>query len=186
MVAKIAPDVPALRLDDVLAIAGNVIPGRPHLAEALVNCGAAQDRTAAFARWLVPGCPTHLETGSPPIEDEIRIVRAGGAAVIAHPWGRNSYVSPERFAELAAAGLNGVEVDHQEPDVEARRRLRRIALELGLVVTGSSDYHGTRKVNHDLGCNVTAPGEYDGLTCPWARGPVGPWARGAVKDRQRV
>ena len=54
-------------------------------------------------------------------------------------------------------------VDHQGHDAAAREALRAIAGNLGLVVTGSSDYHGTGKVDHDLGCNTTAPEEYERL-----------------------
>jgi len=170
MVEKIAVEVPRLRLDDVLAIAGDAVPGRPHLADALVNCGAAADRKAAFAAYLVPGCATYLETWSPPIEDAIRIITAaGGATVIAHPWGRNSSISAERLGELEDAGLAGIEVDHQEHGPEARQALRRIAAGLGLVVTGSSDYHGTRKQNHDLGCNTTGPDQFERLKSLWGR-----------------
>lgn len=53
-------------------------------------------------------------------------------------------------------GLAGLEVDHQEHDPSAREQLRAIAQELELIVTGSSDYHGTGKVDHELGCNTTA------------------------------
>jgi predicted metal-dependent phosphoesterase TrpH len=165
LVEQIARVVPALQLDDVLAIAGTSIAGRPHVAEALIRCGASPNRPAAFAAYLVPGCPTYVETWSPPIQDAIRIANAaGGVAVIAHPWGRNTYVSAERFHELKAAGLSGIEVDHQEHDAEARRALRLIARDLGLIVTGSSDYHGTRKVNHELGCNTTSAEEYERLS----------------------
>lgn len=170
MVDRIASEVPALRLADVLAIAGGAVAGRPHLAEALVRCGASPDRASAFAEFLVPGRPTYLETWSPPIEDAIGVITAaGGAAVIAHPWGRNTFVSPDWFGELADIGLIGIEVDHQEHDRQMRHDLRRIAVDLGLVVTGSSDYHGARKLGHDLGCNVTAPAEYDRLRVAWAR-----------------
>jgi hypothetical protein len=86
--------------------------------------------------------------------------------VIAHPWGRGSHVGPERFRELKAAGLQGIEVDHQEHDEKARRELRLIA-HLDLVATGSSDYHGTRKENHELGCNTTAEHEYLRLQSLW-------------------
>jgi predicted metal-dependent phosphoesterase TrpH len=87
LVGKIAVVVPALRLEDVLANAGDAVPGRPHVADVLVRCGASQDRAAAFAEYLIPGRPTYLETWSPPIEDAIRVVtHAGGVPVIAHPW----------------------------------------------------------------------------------------------------
>jgi hypothetical protein len=66
-------------------------------------------------------------------------------------------------AELVQLGLAGLEVDHQDHDEEQRTQLRRIARDLGLVVTGSSDYHGTGKIDHDLGCNTTAPEELDRL-----------------------
>jgi predicted metal-dependent phosphoesterase TrpH len=161
MVELISATVKGLRMEDVQAIADGAVLGRPHLAEALVRCGAAPDRAAAFATYLVPGVPTYLETWSPRIEDAIRIVTAaGGVPVIAHPWGRNSHVSPDRLGELASAGLAGIEVDHQEHDRDARSRLRAIAAEFNLVVTGSSDYHGARKRGHDLGCNTTAEDQY--------------------------
>ena len=173
LVEKIAVEVPGLHLEDVLAIAGNAVAGRPHVAEALVRCGAVPDRRAAFETYLVPGRPTYVETWSPPIEDAIRIVsRAGGATVIAHPWGRSSYVSAQRFGELKATGLTGIEVDHQEHDAEARSALRQIAQDLDLVVTGSSDYHGTRKQNHELGCNTTAADQYKRLASLWSSAEV--------------
>lgn len=53
------------------------------------------------------------------------------------------------------AGLDGIEVDHQKHDLQVRAELRSIAKDLGLAATGSSDYHGTNKINHDLGCNLT-------------------------------
>jgi 3',5'-nucleoside bisphosphate phosphatase len=169
LVERISAEVPALRLDDVLAIAGSAVAGRPHVAEALVRCGAAEDKSAAFSAYLVPGRPTYVETWSPRLEDAIRTVRAaGGVPVIAHPWGRNSHVSAERFRELKAVGLSGVEVDHQEHSPEARRALRRIAEDLDLVVTGSSDYHGEGKKDHELGCNTTATEEYRRLKSQWA------------------
>ena len=163
MVEKIAILVPTLQLEDVLEIAGTAVLGRPHLADALVRVGAAVDRRAAFAQYLSPGCPTYLETWSPPLEDAIAIVRAaGGVAVLAHPWGRGSRLTRERFDELKAAGLQGIEVDHVEHDEQARRELQQIAANLDLVATGSSDYHGARKPNR-LGCCTTAPDQYKRL-----------------------
>jgi hypothetical protein len=64
------------------------------------------------------------------------------------------------IVELAGLGLAGIEVDHQDHTREARERLREIAQRLDLVVTGSSDHHGTGKLDHELGCNTTAPDQY--------------------------
>src|SRR5918995_222953 len=80
------------------------------------------------------------------------------AAVIAHPWGRGrERLLPPSVLEALARdhGLDGIEVDHQDHDPDSRRRLRALADRLGLLATGSSDYHGTGKLDHDLGCNTT-------------------------------
>jgi predicted metal-dependent phosphoesterase TrpH len=85
---------------------------------------------------------------------------AGGLAVIAHPWGRGrERLLPPNVLEALARdhGLDGIEVDHQDHDPDSRRRLRALADRLGLLATGSSDYHGTGKLDHDLGCNTTDP-----------------------------
>jgi hypothetical protein len=66
-------------------------------------------------------------------------------------------------ALTAEHSLDGVEVDHQDHDLDVRAQLRTLAAELGLLQTGSSDYHGTGKLDHDLGCNTTAPEVYQEL-----------------------
>jgi predicted metal-dependent phosphoesterase TrpH len=80
--------------------------------------------------------------------------------VIAHPWGRGSRAQlPSRLlGELAASGrLDGIEVDHQDHDDATREELRALAGRLGLLATGSSDYHGLGKTDHGLGINTTDP-----------------------------
>ena len=154
----------AINVEDVLAAAGTATPGRPHVADALVAAGHATDRADAFDRLLGTGKPGHVVRFAPEIDDVIAAAtRVGAVCVVAHPWGRKTHISHDRFVELAAAGLVGIEVDHQEHDTAARAGLREIATDLGLIVTGSSDHHGTGKVNHDLGCNTTAPIELERL-----------------------
>ncbi len=140
--------------------------GRPHLADVLVTKGVAADRTEAFRDWLGWGRPGYAARYATPTRDMVAIVTAaGGAAVIAHPWGRGSRrgLDREALAELVDVGLVGIEVDHQDHTAADREILRRLATDLGLVATGSSDYHGAGKVDHELGCNVTAEGQLDRL-----------------------
>ncbi|MSV92138.1 MAG: hypothetical protein F2870_03845 [Actinobacteria bacterium] len=66
------------------------------------------------------------------------------------------------FQSLLQAGLNGIEVDHRDHSSSERATLRAIAEELNLVVTGSSDYHGTGKLNL-LGENSTDPRQWERL-----------------------
>jgi predicted metal-dependent phosphoesterase TrpH len=147
--------------------AGAAAIGRPHVADALVSLGVVAHRDEAFDRWLSPGRPGYVKRYAPDVEEMIRIVAdAGGVTVLAHPWGRRSTHSDlmlEGFARLRDHGLGGVEVDHQDHAPEQRAELRGIARQLGLVVTGSSDHHGTGKVDHDLGCNTTAPDQLERL-----------------------
>ncbi|MGH3355935.1 MAG: PHP domain-containing protein, partial [Nocardioidaceae bacterium] len=93
------------------------------------------------------------------------VAAAGGVSVIAHPWGRHSRTTLDAggFAELKRAGLVGLEVDHQDHDEAARSQLRELATGLGLVVTGSSDYHGQGKADCPLGVNTTEPDELQAL-----------------------
>jgi len=153
--------------DDVRREAGgSVAAGRPHVADALVRLGVVADRTEAFATLLSPGQPGYANRYAPPLEEMIPIVvAAGGVPVIAHPWGRRggTVLTEEVFGMLTELGLAGIEVDHQDHPPELRARLREIATDLDLLVTGSSDHHGLGKRDHDLGVNTTDPEQYERL-----------------------
>ena len=153
--------------EEVLAQVGDSPAiGRPHIADVLVAKGVVSDRTEAFRDWLGWGRPGYAVRYATPTKDMIAIVTAaGGAAVIAHPWGRGSRRGLDRvaLAELVDLGLVGIEVDHQDHADADREALRRLAADLGLVATGSSDYHGDGKVDHELGCNVTSQEQFEAL-----------------------
>jgi predicted metal-dependent phosphoesterase TrpH len=135
--------------------------GRPHIADALIEAGHVRDRKEAFDRFLADGGPAHVERYTIDVTRGIDLVNAaGGVPVIAHPWGRGreAALSPDYLQMLVVDhSLVGIEVDHQDHDLGTRERLRKLAVRLGVLITGSSDYHGTGKVDHDLGVNTTAP-----------------------------
>jgi predicted metal-dependent phosphoesterase TrpH len=147
--------------------------GRPHIADALVEAGHVRDRKEAFDRYLADGGPAHVTRYTIDITRGIDLVHgAGGVAVIAHPWGRGrkAVLPPDVLAGLVAdQGLEGFEVDHQDHDEATRAALRALAEQLGVLATGSSDYHGTGKVDHGLGVNVTNPETYATLLQLMAR-----------------
>jgi predicted metal-dependent phosphoesterase TrpH len=139
--------------------------GRPHLARALVAAGVVASVDEAFAKLLYNGSPYYVPKSDTPVLRAIEMVRAaGGIAVFAHPLARRRgrVVEPAVIAELAAAGLAGVEVDHPDHSPEDRALLRGLARELDLVVTGSSDYHGTNK-SIAIGTERTDPDAFDEL-----------------------
>jgi predicted metal-dependent phosphoesterase TrpH len=124
--------------------------GRPHLADALVAKKIVKSRDEAFVDLLHNESRFYVSHAAPtPVEAIALIKRAGGVAVIAHPFAslRGQVLKAENFSDLIAAGLDGIEVDHRDQNPDERGMLRTIAQELNLVVTGSSDYHGTGKLN---------------------------------------
>ena len=141
--------------------------GRPHIADAMVDAGHVRDRKEAFDRFLADGGPAHVGRYAIEIGRGIDLVHAaGGVAVIAHPWGRGRerLLPPDALQALVEEhGLDGIEVDHQDHDADTRARLRPLGERLGVLITGSSDYHGTGKQDHDLGVNTTADEVYTEL-----------------------
>jgi predicted metal-dependent phosphoesterase TrpH len=133
--------------------------GRPHLAMALMRAGVVSSVDEAFTRFLNDRGRYYLPSSRTPVFESIEMIsRAGGVTVLAHAFAthRGPTVTASVIKELAGVGLGGVEVDHPDHDAEARKRLRGLADEMGLIMTGSSDYHGTNKVIR-LGQEVTAP-----------------------------
>ncbi|MFD9303688.1 PHP domain-containing protein [Streptomyces sp. NPDC060048] len=150
---------------DRIAGAGSV--GRPHIAAALVELGVVPTVSEAFTPlWLADGGRAYAEKHELDPFDAIRLVKAaGGVTVFAHPAAvkRGRCVPEDALAALAAAGLDGIEVDHMDHDEATRARLRGLAGDLGLLATGSSDYHGSRKTCR-LGEYTTDPEIYGEIT----------------------
>ncbi len=139
--------------------------GRPHLADALVNKGVISSRDQAFQGMLNNDSEFYVSHAAPTPAEAIAMIRsAGGVAVIAHPFAslRGQILQASDFQELIDAGLNGIEVDHRDHNPDERQMLRKLARELDLVVTGSSDYHGTGKLNA-LAEFQTSPAEWEKL-----------------------
>jgi predicted metal-dependent phosphoesterase TrpH len=119
------------------------------VASALVEAGVVPSVDAAFSSlWLADGGRAYVEKYALEPVHAIRLVRdAGGTTVFAHPAAtkRGRTVTDEQIAMLGDAGLHGLEADHPDHDEAARARVKALAASLGMVATGSSDYHGTRK-----------------------------------------
>jgi predicted metal-dependent phosphoesterase TrpH len=151
-----------LTWDEVRDHAAGGTVGRPHLAQALVRRGLAGTVTEAFATHLLGG-RYRLPKRDIDVFSAVRLVAdAGGVTVFAHPRAtrRGRVVPDSLIVELAAAGLFGLEADHEDHSDAERAHVRALAEELGLVVTGSSDFHGTNKTVR-LGANTTDGAAYE-------------------------
>ena len=166
MVARLRALGVPVTWQQVTQIADGGTVGRPHIARAMLAAGAISRFDEAFTKdWIAPGGRAYVDRYAPPPARAIGLVRAaGGVTALAHPRaGRGgSRLSKERIAELAEAGLAGVEVDHPDHDQAQRAELRREAGELGLLVLGSSDDHGSL-TGHRIGRETTSPGDYQRL-----------------------
>nr|WP_237524627.1 MULTISPECIES: PHP domain-containing protein [unclassified Streptomyces] len=169
--------------EQVARIAGDGSVGRPHVATALVELGVVDTVSDAFtSAWLGNGGRAYAGKHELDPFDAVRLVKAaGGVTVFAHPLAvkRGAVVPEAVIAGLAEAGLDGIEVDHMDHDASTRARLRGLAADLGLLPTGSSDYHGSRKTVR-LGEYTTDPEIYGEITrratgafpVPGAGGPL--------------
>ncbi|WP_326824984.1 PHP domain-containing protein [Streptosporangium sp. NBC_01756] len=132
--------------------------GRPHLAQALIRRGLVATVSEAFApEWL--GHRYRLPKADIDVFTAVRLVNeAGGVSVLAHPRAssRGHIVPDTLIAELAEAGMWGIEADHMDHPPADRAHVRALARDLGLQVTGSSDYHGVNKTVR-LGASTTDP-----------------------------
>ncbi|PRB12338.1 phosphatase [Microbacterium sp. MYb72] len=148
-----------LHWDDVLAqTTEDATVGRPHIADALVARGIVRDRTEAFDGILHPREGYYEPHYAPdPLTAVQLITEAGGVAIIAHPVtsGRDRMMPVPYIERLIGAGLGGFEIDHRENTAAGKRMLHEIAAAHDLIVTGSSDYHGTGKPNRP-GENTTS------------------------------
>jgi predicted metal-dependent phosphoesterase TrpH len=151
--------------DDVVAIAGTAVVGRPHIARAMAASGAIASPDQAFTRdWIADGGRAYVGRYALDPVRAIALVRsAGGVAVLAHPRAnRDLLVSDIQIADLAAAGLAGVEVFHPDQPESEQASLLGLAGDLGLVATGGSDDHGSL-TGHRIGSCVAPPGAYENL-----------------------
>jgi hypothetical protein len=130
-----------------------------------VAAGVVPTVDAAFAGPLSSSSRYYVGTPDTDVFTALALVRAaGGVAVFAHPLARRRgrVVGDDVIVALAEAGLGGIEVEHPDHAEVDRVHLAGLAGELGLIPTGSSDYHGTNKPTR-LGACTTAPDQYERL-----------------------
>ena len=139
--------------DTVEAASCDGAMGRPHIAQALVEHGSARSMDDAFRRFIGVGRPAFVPKPTLPAEEVIPVVhQAGGVAILAHP--ASSRVDDDEIRTLAALGIDGFEVEHPKHGAAARRRLRSLVEDLGLLPSGGSDFHGPGAGNTKLGAHA--------------------------------
>lgn len=170
MVEKLSVDFDITWEEVAAHIPEGATAGRPHIAHILIEKGFFLDTTEAFAGPLRADGPYHVPHYAPRLAEGIRVLRdAGAVPILAHPYtgARSGAVDHQRgpaeilegYRILADAGLAGLEIHHRENTEQGKEVLSWVAKELDFIVTGSSDFHGTKKPNA-LAENTTSEEQY--------------------------
>jgi hypothetical protein len=165
IVSALAADGYPIVWEEIVAGCAGGVVGRPHVARALVAVGAASSVDDAFATLLHHRSPYYVAKADTDVREGIGLIRAaGGVPVFAHALAttRGRVVGDDAIAAMTRAGLLGLEVDHPDHAREQREHLGGLADDLGLIRTGSSDYHGTNKRTAIAVC-TTEPDQFEAL-----------------------
>lgn len=143
MVERLQASRVTISFEEVVESAGKAPIGRPHVANVLVNRGIVSSIQQAFDVYLDVGKPAYVTKSPFSVSEAVQMVhRAGGVTSVAHP-GRH-YADPRLFLALVATGIDGVEVYHPSHWHVTREFYRLLSEQHDLLITGGSDYHGTR------------------------------------------
>jgi len=144
-----------LTLKQVEKLSGQGQMGRPHIARALMEAGYVRSIQEAFDLYLRYDGQAYVpKFRFPPAEAIAMIREVQGVPVLAHPFTLNlgsAAALKNTLEELMALGLAGVEAIYSDHTPEQEALYLRLAEELGLLVTGGSDFHGDNKPEVSLG-----------------------------------
>ncbi len=161
IVARLHAAGVSIELDRVRELGSGGSVGRAHVARALVETGEVSTMDEAFERYLTRGRPGYVERPRLTPSAAVDLLhRAGGVAVLAHPFTVDELDAT--LDELISAGLDGLEVYYALYNSDQRARLARLAHAYGLVPTGGSDFHGSgEREGREIGTAAVPPETVD-------------------------
>lgn len=138
--------------------------GRPHIAKAITSVGGTNSVIEAYAKYINDRSPVYVQRKTVTPHDAVEIIYdAGGIPVIAHPHDLD--IAESLIKELMQFGLRGIEAYHRKHSPAIVEYFSSMAEELGLIVTGGSDFHAPNLMNGQiiLGKNFVPDWIYDKL-----------------------
>ena len=123
--------------------------GRPHIAKAITNAGGTNNVIEAYAKYIHDDSPVYVQRKTVSPQDAVEIIYdAGGIPVIAHPHDLD--IAEDLIKELMQYGLRGIEAYHRKHSPACVEYFSSMAEELGLIVTGGSDFHAPNIMNGQI------------------------------------
>ncbi len=164
IIAKLQKLGLAITMAEVQAVSGGGQVGRPHIAQVLVNQGYVAGFQEAFEKYIGNHGPAYVSKFRFAPRDAIAMITAaGGLASLAHPF-TLEYSSIGHLKmilqQLREWGLTALEVYYPEHPPERQAQYKKLAQELGLLITGGSDFHGAIKPEVKIG--LVGPGQHVG------------------------
>lgn len=154
-----------IKLEDIInqvAPGGSI--GRPHIAKAITSAGGTTSVIESYAKYIHENSPVYVDRKTVSPHDAVEIIyNAGGIPVIAHP--HDIDIAEELIKELMKYGLRGIEAYHRKHSPACVEYFSTMAENLGLIVTGGSDFHAPNITNGQiiLGKNFIPEWIYDKL-----------------------
>lgn len=154
-----------IKFDDIkkqVAEGGSI--GRPHIAKAITNAGGTSNVMEAYSKYIHDDSPVYIQRKTVTPQDAVEVIYdAGGIPVIAHP--HDIDIAEKLIKELMQYGLRGIEAYHRKHSPACVEYFSSMAEELGLIVTGGSDFHCPNIMNGQiiLGKNFVPEWVYDKL-----------------------
>lgn len=139
-----------IKYEDILkqvAQGGSI--GRPHIAKAITNAGGTSSVIEAYAKYIHDDSPVYVRRKTVSPQDAVEIIYdAGGIPVIAHP--HDIDIAETLIKDLMNYGLRGIEAYHRKHSPACVEYFSSMAENLGLIVTGGSDFHAPNLVNGQI------------------------------------
>ncbi len=141
-------------MEDAFAIAPSGLIGRAHFAKILFNKGYTQSVKEGFDKYLANGRPAYDGTQYLTAKMAVELIEsAGGVSFVAHPHliRLNDTELRSFLLELKQYGLCGIEGYYNEYTPKMQEYFQNLAYELGLEISGGTDYHAKMKPHIEIG-----------------------------------
>ncbi len=146
-----------VKLEEVLAEAGDSAPGRLHLARILLRKKYVHSLNEAFSLYLNPDRGAHVPRRLMTLKRAMELLAGvGSIRVIAHPGA----LGKDLIERLMPPGLQGIEVFHPDHSTAQTKFYHEMAIEKRLLITGGSDYHGDRERTSGYPTRLAIEGHY--------------------------
>ncbi len=146
-----------ITLEEVRALAPNNFVGRAHFARVLMDKGYTQSVKEGFDKYMSVGKYAYCEKQRLTAREAVELIaKCGGISFLAHPHLTKLPDDELRgfLIELKGYGLCGLEGYYTDYTPEMQVKYQALANELGLMLSGGTDFHAAMKPHISIGTGL--------------------------------